>query len=80
MLTLTLFACKSLFVFVWVVYFVYCAQQADLFWVQEEPQNMGAWSYIEPRFRTMVLWVGACVRILFMSVVVASARVPVLSG
>ena len=21
---------------------------------------MGAWSYIEPRFRTMVLWVGAC--------------------
>jgi 2-oxoglutarate dehydrogenase E1 component len=26
----------------------------ELFWVQEEPQNMGAWSYIYPRLRTLL--------------------------
>jgi len=28
---------------------------AELVWVQEEPQNMGAWSYVEPRFATALL-------------------------
>lgn len=23
----------------------------NVYWVQEEPQNMGAWSYVEPRLR-----------------------------
>jgi 2-oxoglutarate dehydrogenase E1 component len=26
----------------------------DVTWVQEEPRNMGAWSFIEPRLRTML--------------------------
>ena len=25
---------------------------ADVVWVQEEPKNMGAWSYVQPRFFT----------------------------
>ena len=25
---------------------------AELVWVQEEPKNMGAWSYVKPRFDT----------------------------
>ena len=36
---------------------------------------MGAWTYIEPRFRTMVLWVGACARILVMSMGLLCKRV-----
>jgi hypothetical protein len=27
---------------------------AELVWVQEEPQNMGAWSYVKPRFDTIL--------------------------
>ena len=26
----------------------------ELVWVQEEPQNMGAWTYMEPRLRELV--------------------------
>ena len=26
---------------------------AEVVWVQEEPKNMGAWSYVEPRFKTL---------------------------
>ena len=26
----------------------------ELIWVQEEPQNMGAWSFVEPRLRTLI--------------------------
>ena len=26
--------------------------KAELVWVQEEPQNMGAWAFVEPRFAT----------------------------
>ena len=26
---------------------------AKLVWCQEEPQNMGAWTFVEPRLRTM---------------------------
>jgi len=31
-----------------------CAEyvNADIVWAQEEPKNMGAWSYVQPRFRT----------------------------
>ena len=25
---------------------------AEVFWVQEEPQNMGAWGYVQPRIAT----------------------------
>ncbi|MGI9253302.1 MAG: 2-oxoglutarate dehydrogenase E1 component, partial [Thermomicrobiales bacterium] len=27
---------------------------AEVFWVQEEPRNMGAWSYMEPRLRDLL--------------------------
>ena len=27
---------------------------AELVWVQEEPQNMGAWSYVKPRVDTIL--------------------------
>lgn len=27
---------------------------AQLVWTQEEHKNMGSWSYIEPRFRTLL--------------------------
>lgn len=27
---------------------------AQLVWSQEEHKNMGSWSYVEPRFRTML--------------------------
>lgn len=27
---------------------------AEVVWVQEEPKNMGAWSYVRPRFETAV--------------------------
>jgi 2-oxoglutarate dehydrogenase E1 component len=27
----------------------------EILWVQEEPQNMGAWSYVEPRIRDLLL-------------------------
>lgn len=30
---------------------------AELVWVQEEPQNMGAWAFVEPRFATALLTV-----------------------
>ena len=30
---------------------------AELFWVQEEHKNMGAWSYVQPRTQTAVQWV-----------------------
>ena len=30
------------------------AQAADICWVQEEPQNMGGWSFMEPRLREML--------------------------
>jgi len=26
---------------------------AEVVWLQEEPKNMGAWAFVEPRFRTM---------------------------
>ena len=29
--------------------------QAEMVWVQEEPQNMGAWAFVEPRFATALL-------------------------
>jgi 2-oxoglutarate dehydrogenase E1 component len=29
-------------------------QNAEVVWVQEEPQNMGCWSYIKPRFQTAI--------------------------
>jgi len=28
---------------------------AELMWVQEEPKNMGAWAYVQPRFYTILL-------------------------
>jgi len=28
-------------------------KSAKLVWCQEEPQNMGAWTFIEPRLRTL---------------------------
>ena len=44
--------------------------QAEVVWVQEEPLNMGAWSYVEPRLRTTANSVGVPVRL---------AEVPYLS-
>lgn len=29
--------------------------QAELVWCQEEPKNMGAWTYVQPRFETALL-------------------------
>lgn len=29
-------------------------QNSDIMWVQEEPKNNGAWSYVQPRFRTIL--------------------------
>ena len=29
--------------------------KAEMVWVQEEPQNMGAWAFVEPRFATALL-------------------------
>lgn len=28
--------------------------KAKVFWVQEEHKNMGAWSYLKPRFETVL--------------------------
>ncbi|WP_245590515.1 2-oxoglutarate dehydrogenase E1 component [Aneurinibacillus terranovensis] len=43
-----------------------CKQFKEIVWVQEEPQNMGAWSYIEPQLRTLsqvpVRYIGRPVR------------------
>ena len=33
---------------------VHTYPNAELVWVQEEPQNMGFWHYVEDRLRTMV--------------------------
>lgn len=30
------------------------ARAVELVWAQEEPQNMGAWSYVKPRFDTVL--------------------------
>merc|ERR1712232_1442782 len=40
---------------------VVCATRhpgVDLVWVQEEPKNMGAWSYVSPRFATALRQLG----------------------
>lgn len=29
-------------------------QVSEVFWIQEEPQNQGAWTYIEPRLRQLL--------------------------
>jgi probable 2-oxoglutarate dehydrogenase E1 component DHKTD1 len=29
-------------------------QSSEFFWIQEEPQNQGAWTFIEPRFRQLL--------------------------
>jgi 2-oxoglutarate dehydrogenase E1 component len=29
-------------------------EAADIVWVQEEPANMGAWPFVEPRLRSLV--------------------------
>jgi len=31
---------------------------AEIYWVQEEPMNMGCWTYVEPRIRTVLQTVG----------------------
>jgi len=31
---------------------------AEVYWVQEEPMNMGCWTYVEPRIRTVMNHVG----------------------
>ncbi|MCI1693364.1 2-oxoglutarate dehydrogenase E1 component [Aneurinibacillus aneurinilyticus] len=31
-----------------------CKQLREVIWVQEEPKNMGAWSYMEPRLKALV--------------------------
>lgn len=38
-----------------------CSGNCSLFWVQEEPQNMGAWSYIRDKFQSLsanILYIG----------------------
>jgi 2-oxoglutarate dehydrogenase complex dehydrogenase (E1) component-like enzyme len=30
------------------------ANAAEIVWVQEEPQNMGGWSFMEPRLRELL--------------------------
>ncbi|WCK56915.1 2-oxoglutarate dehydrogenase E1 component [Aneurinibacillus sp. Ricciae_BoGa-3] len=43
-----------------------CTQLKEIAWVQEEPKNMGAWSYIEPKLRELgsvhVRYIGRPVR------------------
>ena len=41
--------------------------QAEVVWVQEEPLNMGAWSYVEPRLRTTAKSVDVPVRVAEVS-------------
>ena len=43
------------------IIFISFFPSAELVWVQEEPKNMGAWSYVKPRFDT-TLREGAIVR------------------
>ncbi len=33
-------------------------ENAKIFWVQEEHLNLGSWSYVEPRLRTLLKKVG----------------------
>jgi len=39
---------------------------AEIVWVQEEPQNMGCWSYVQPRIDTALLGAGITKRVSYI--------------
>ena len=38
---------------------------AEIVWCQEEPQNMGAWTFVEPRLHTVLDGLGAKVAVRY---------------
>jgi 2-oxoglutarate dehydrogenase E1 component len=48
-------------------------KNAELFWCQEEPENMGAWSFLEPRINGLISEAGRNMHIRYIGRRVAAS-------